>query len=121
MHGRREKNKGMKIVGRELKTEFITLVKEELKEFRQHVERVKTQYEEIRKLKEELPDGHSTGTDIWIFSDNYVCSHAEESQSPYYGKDAVTIHPVAIYYRDHTHEIKQKSLVFTSDDRQHNA
>ena len=40
------------------KEDFKELLKIELLAFRDHVERVSTQYRDIKRLRENLPDGH---------------------------------------------------------------
>ncbi|KAL3847444.1 hypothetical protein ACJMK2_018350 [Sinanodonta woodiana] len=55
------------------------------------------------------------------FAENYTCGFAEEIQSAYFDKNAVTLHPVVIYTKDKEDEVKvkQKSQVVVSDELSH--
>ena len=99
----------------EFKTTFI----KELGDFRGHIHRVATQYNEIRYLRENLPDGHMTVQ--MDFAENYSCSHSSEIQSAYYSKPQVTLHPVVVHYNTTNNAITHKSFVFTSDVTTHDS
>ncbi|KAL3875659.1 hypothetical protein ACJMK2_033589 [Sinanodonta woodiana] len=55
------------------------------------------------------------------FAENYICGFAEEIQSAYFDKNAVTLHPVVIYTKDKEDEVKvkHKLLVVVSDELSH--
>lgn len=91
----------------------------ELREFRKHVHRVKVQYGQSRRLKEILPSNHAICH--MDFAENYTCGFAEEIQSAYFDKNAVTLHPVVIYYtkEETENDVKHKSLVLVSDELSH--
>lgn len=112
--------KRMQIVTSERpREEFATLMRTELREFRKHVHRVKVQYGQSRRLKEILPSNHAICH--MDFAENYTCGFAEEIQSAYFDKNAVTLHPVVIYYtKEETgNDVKHKSLVVVSDELSH--
>ena len=96
------------------------ILRKELLGFREHIRRVKTQYEQSRKLKEELPTEHAICH--MDFAENYIYTFSEEIQSTYFDKGAVTLHPVVVYTRDPTtNDIQHKSFVVVSDETSHNA
>ena len=88
--------------------------------FKEHAIRARTQYAEVRRLKENLYPGHSVV--IMDFSENFVCDYLEEVQSSYYNKPSVSLHPVVIYFKDETDgSLKHKSYIYCSDDTDHKA
>lgn len=101
------------------KTDFVALLRSELTEFRKHIHRVKEQYGQSRRLKDILPTTHAICH--MDFAENYTCGFAEEIQSAYFDKNAVTLHPVVIYTKDKEDEVKvkHKSLVVVSDELSH--
>ncbi len=111
-----------RIVSQTLKRDdFIEKAKEQIVSFRCHAARVKTQYIELKKLKDNLPADH-----IIIqmdFAENYSCSESSENvQSSYWNKTGVTLHPCVVYSRDSTEEnLQHKSYVYISDVLHHNS
>jgi hypothetical protein len=64
------------------KAVYLTEFESELDQFEEHVGRVKHQYEELRKLRENLPKGDVV---VWMaLAENYICSSFEEVQSAYW-------------------------------------
>ena len=103
----------------EAKASFIDKFVREMKAFQAHVKRVKTQYEQTRLLKQNLPDSHVT---VQVdFAENYACNYAEEVQSAYYSKQQVTIHPAVMHFGNATEESPQshKSFAIISDETAH--
>lgn len=116
-----QKKSVMKVVNITMKPdEFMSHLKTQIEDFDQHVIRIKTQYSEMKNLKENLPDNHCI---IHMdFSENYSCKSVQEIQSAYWNQTAVTLHPVVVYYRkDGSDKIQHKSYVFISDEMGHNA
>ena len=77
------------------KSDFVTQVKKII-DFRSHVSREQKQYTELRNLKNKICPEH-----VLIqmdFAENFACSHADEVQSAYHSKPAVTLHSAVIYY-----------------------
>lgn len=110
----------MKIVEQSANKEaFIEDFKKDLEDFRNHTQRVKKQYAELRNLKQNLPLNEAM---IQMdFSENFTCRSLEEIQSAYWNQTSVTIHPAVIYFRDKEGEVQHKSVVTISDEGSHSA
>ena len=66
------------------KDDFKEIMTNEMTEFRQHVERVKNQYTQMRILRENLPEKEVV---FWMdFAENFVCSSVEAVQSSYWNQ-----------------------------------
>ena len=85
-------------------------------EFKGHVNRVYKQYEEIKRLKENLPTNHLLVQ--MDFAENYSCKSVEEIQTAYWNQTGVTLHPVVVYYKKNG-ETQHKSYVVVSDEMSH--
>ncbi|XP_060564531.1 uncharacterized protein LOC132723774 [Ruditapes philippinarum] len=84
--------------------------------FEQHVQRVREQYQQVRLLKESLPED-----EIMVqmdFAENYSCRSLNEIQTAYWNQTMVTIHPAVAYFRENG-ELKHKSYVLISDEMAH--
>ena len=100
------------------KEAFITLVTEECSRFRKHVSRVQTQYKQIRKLRENLPDNEVL---LWMdFAENYNCTSVEEVQSAYWNSQMISLHTMVTYFPKN-HQKQVQSYVAMSDNLNHNA
>ncbi|KAL3862797.1 hypothetical protein ACJMK2_008743 [Sinanodonta woodiana] len=98
--------------------DFKQLIKNELSAFRDHVERVSTQYREMKRLRENFPDGHIlVQMDL---SENLVCSSVEEIQSAYWNMSMISLHTMVVYFPNN-HSKKLQSIVAISDLINHNA
>ena len=101
------------------KDDFLHFFEEKITDFKQHVYRVRQQYKESQKLKENLPkDDAIVQMD---FAENYSCKGVDDIQSAYWNQTAVTLHPVVIYYKDDNESLKHDSLVLVSDEMGHNS
>ena len=100
------------------KEEFIKVVKEEIMEFKDSVERVKNQYNQVKRLKEILPNNNVLVQ--MDFAEDYKCQSQDEIQSAYWNTTQVTINPAVVYYKDDDN-LKHKRFVFVSDEPGHNA
>ena len=99
------------------KEEFVTKFENQIDEFGSHVERVSTQYSQIRTLKEKLPDHHMI---IQMdFAENYSCRSLEEVQSAYFNQTTVTLHPMVVYYNDEDGALAHQSFIMVSDEMSH--
>jgi len=90
----------------------------QLQLFEQHVQRVREQYQQVRKLKENLPED-----EVMVqmdFAENYSCRSLNEPQPAYWNLTMVTLHPVVAYYKDNG-ELKHKSYVVVSDELTHSS
>lgn len=106
------------------KQEFKDECLSSISQFREHMRLVNAQYTEIKKLKDNLPQGHVVAQ--LDFSENYSCSSIEEVQSAYWNQTMVTIHPVVIYYKAQDEGsskeiIHHKSYSVISDEMNHTA
>lgn len=100
------------------KHEFLGNFKKELIEFRNHTSRVKSQFEQIQRLKEKLPPTHAICQ--MDFAENYSCGHADEIQTAYFDKCSVTLHPVVLYMRNLEYQLVHESFIYVSDTQSHN-
>jgi len=77
----------------------------DVKEFRAHVDRVKNQYSQMRRRRENLENGHVL---IWMdFAENFTCTALDEVQSAYWTSEQVTLHTSVAYFpktHDKTHK-----------------
>ena len=100
------------------KAEFINDFLKEHNEFKKHVERVRNQYCEMRKLRENLAEGHIV---VWMdFAENYICSSMDEVQSAYWNANMVTLHTQVVYFPA-SHNKNHMSVVGISEVMAHNA
>lgn len=115
-----KKKMTMKVVDSTVnKEDFIAHVTGQMNEFKEHVTRIKTQYAEMKQLKQQLPPNHCIVH--MDFAENYSCKSVQEIQSAYWNKTSVTIHPVVIYYKvDGSDEMLHKSIIIISDEMGHN-
>lgn len=112
--------KKMKLLTVEMeKTQFGELFRKEVKKFREHARRVKIQYEQLKLLKENLPEDHAIVQ--MDFAENYTCQSLEEIQSAYWNASMVTLHPAVAYYHSEDSPLSHKSRVFVSDELGHNS
>ena len=112
--------KKMKIVSFEVrKKEFATTLREDIQKFSEHVARVKTQYDQLKKLKDRLPENHAIVQ--MDFAENYTCQSNEEVQSAYWNASMVTLHPAVAYMQSTDGKMEHNSRVFVSDELGHNA
>ena len=96
------------------KMAFVEHLKQVTTEFQAHVDRMRNQYDEIRRLKNTLPAHHAVVH--MDFAENYTCRTVDEIQSAYWNQTAVTLHPSVVYTQE-----GHKSFVIVSDDVSHNA
>ena len=112
-----QKKNAMKVVNITMKQMNLCLT---IKYFDQHIMRIKTQYSEMKNLKENLPDNHCI---VYMdVSEHYSCKSVQEIQSAYWNQTAVTLHPVVVHYRKAgSDKIQHKSYVFISDEMGNNS
>ncbi|KAL3868111.1 hypothetical protein ACJMK2_040947 [Sinanodonta woodiana] len=78
------------------KTNFIHLMDSQTSEFRNHVKKVKVQYQEMRNLRENLPENEVM---LWMdFAENFVCTSVEAVQFSYGNQAMVSLHTMAVYF-----------------------
>lgn len=83
-------------------------------DFKNHVFRMKRQYEQMRTLKLNLPD-HQLIVQL-DFAGNYMCRSLEEVQSAYFNMSAMTLHPWVAYYKMDNGELGRQSYVTVLDE-----
>ena len=115
-----KKKQVMRVVEQTLSKEnFLSTLVKESEAFREHIKRIRAQYEAIHTLKESLPP-HQMVLQM-DFSENYGCKCQEKVQSAYFNQTSVTLHPMVIYYRDSDNKLAHKSLAVISDTMSHAA
>ena len=114
--------KKMKLLTADMeKTQFGELFKKEVKKFREHARRVKIQYEQLKLLKESLPEDQAIVQMDFAENYMYTCQSLEEVQSAYWNASMVILHPTVAYYRSEDGLLSPKSRVFVSDELGHNS
>lgn len=110
----------MKVVSMTMtKEQFLQYMKQQINDFTEHVYRVRRQYGESMKIKSNLAVDEVVVT--MDFAENYACKSLNEIQSAYWNQNAVTLHPVVLYYKNECGELKHKSMVVVSDEMGHNS
>lgn len=99
------------------KEKFIKHVNSQMSDFDEHVERVSTQYTQIRTLKQTLP-AHEMVVQL-DFAENFSCRSHEEVQSAYFNMTSVTLHPTVVYWKNENGDLTHKSFVTVSDEMSH--
>ncbi|KAK3601948.1 hypothetical protein CHS0354_022506 [Potamilus streckersoni] len=78
------------------KTDFVHLMDSETSEFRNRVRRVKVQYQEMRNLRENLPENEVM---LWMyFAENFLCTSVEAVKSSYWNQAMVSLHTMVVYF-----------------------
>ena len=109
----------MKVVEVQIDREsFIKTVKEEIREFSEHVHRLRSQFQQLKANKELLPAHHMIVQ--MDFAENYSCRSLDEVQTAYWNQTSVTLHPVVVYFRT-DEKLMHKSYVIVSDEMGHSA
>ena len=98
----------------EFKDKFV----QDFDKFSEHNARAKTQYTQLRQLKENLPANR-----IIIqmdFAENFTCASTDAVQSAYWNQATVTLHPCVVYYKE-GEQLKHTSYVYVSHLNHHNS
>ena len=82
------------------KANYIAEFTQEAMDFTEHVNRVRGQYSELRKLKENLAE-HDVILQM-DFAENFSCRSLDEVQTAFWNQSSVTVNPVVAYYRSDT-------------------
>ncbi|KAL3842133.1 hypothetical protein ACJMK2_020181 [Sinanodonta woodiana] len=100
------------------KEAFIEKFDRELNDFREHAKRVTNQYNEMRRLREHLPENEVV---VWMdFAENYGCVSLEEIQSAYWNATSISLHTMVVYSKA-GNDTKIQSYVAVSDVLSHNS
>ncbi|KAL3854847.1 hypothetical protein ACJMK2_014086 [Sinanodonta woodiana] len=89
-----------------------------MKDFTDHVNRVKEQYSQVRDLKANLPNDEMILQ--MDFAENFSCRSLNEIQTAYWNQSMVTLHPVVAYFKEGD-ILKHQSFVVVSDEMSHSA
>ena len=115
-----KKKNVMRIVESEKqKDQFMNILEDMTADFQGHVKRIKTQFTELKALKQNLK--YDEVILLMDFAENYNCKSCEEIQSAYWNQTAVTIHPQIFYYmEEESQSLKHQSIITVSDELGHN-
>jgi hypothetical protein len=102
------------------KDDFSAKFQDEFQDLRKHVHRMKTQYEELDRLRKNLEPLKHVTCQI-DYSENYGCSFQDEPSQVFYDRRQVTIHPMVIHFRDEQGSLQHHSFVGISPERSHSA
>ena len=94
------------------KNEFVKIMKADVSFFREHADRIKKQYRNLKVLKDTLPANNAIMQ--MDFAENYRCQCKKEVQSAYFDGPQVTLHSEA-------GEVKPLSYIIVSDELSHSA
>lgn len=97
---------------------FRENLKKQMKDFTDHVNRVKEQYSQVRDLKANLPNDEMILQ--MDFAENFSCRSLNEIQTAYWNQSMVTLHPVVAYFKEGD-ILKHQSFVVVSDEMSHSA
>ena len=100
--------------------EFVNELSEELEPFASHLFNAKWQYQQYKKLKENLPNDWVLG--VADFAENYRCMYQDEISSAYYQYKQATLHPVVLFHHcPDCNETMTTSCVCITSDLVHDA
>lgn len=98
---------------------FIEEVSDEFEDFRNHNNRVQSQFQSFKYMKESLKSNPDHVCIQMNFAENFGIKEREEIQSAYWNMESVTLHPVVLYYHDDG-EVSHSSFVVVSEVLNHN-
>jgi len=99
------------------RTELLEYAAEQIQDLIPHDFVACSQREYVAGLKATLPrDKVIIAMD---FTMNYNCLIQGAVQSYHWSPKQATVHPTVIYYKDENNELRQKSIIFISDDLDH--
>ena len=101
------------------KNDIVKFMNADVSSVREHPDRIKKQYRNLKILKDTLPENNAIMQ--MDFTDNYRCQCNEEVQSAYFDGPQVTMHPIVVYARNEAGEVKPSSYIIVSDELSHNA
>lgn len=92
-------------------------LKAQLQPFARHVYNVKRQFNELKYLKENLPEGEIIIQED--FSENFQIKYQQEIMAAHWSNDSVTIFPAVVYYKDKRGDLQHNSYAVVSDEMAH--
>ena len=111
-------NKMRKVTKTEPRADLYKALCQRLVKFAAHICNAVSQLSAYKKCKESLKKGEAAC--VIDFAENYVCRQYAESQTTYYVRNSVTIHPMVLIFPENS-EVKRDSVVCISDDLTHDA
>lgn len=103
-------------------TQAVMELSTELKPLAEHIFVASWQQDQFSKLQKRVPEGCVLLN--MDFSENFMCVSQNEVQTAHWGHEQVTIHPTVAYYqcqKEGCEETVIESLIFITDDKQHDA
>ena len=89
----------------------------QLQPFGRHVYNVKRQYNELRYLKENLPQGEVIIQED--FAENFQIKHQQEIMAAHWSNDVVTLFPAVVYYKSERGHLQHASYAIVSNETAH--
>ena len=111
-------SKMRKVTKTETRSKFIKALCKRLVGYPLHMVNAMSQLSAYKKCKQGLKPGQAVC--VIDFAENYVCRQYKESQTTYYTRNSVTIHPMVLIFPE-SNAVKRDSVVCISDDLQHDA
>jgi hypothetical protein len=102
------------------KENFLEKCHDEFEELRQHIARIKNQYQQIKLLRQNLEPMKQVTCQI-DYAENYNCCQQDEPSGAFYDRRQITIHPMVVHFNDIDHNLQHRSYVGVTDERSHAA
>ena len=102
------------------KEDFTERFEDEFSELREHVVRMKNQYEHLDLVKKYLSP-LTRVTCQMDYSENFACSYQDEPAQAFYDRSMVTVHPMVVHYVNQENKLEHKSFVGISEEKSHSA
>jgi hypothetical protein len=102
------------------KEDFISKFEDDFTKLREHVKRMKNQFQELERLKTNLPRLTHASCQM-DYSENHCCTFQDEPAQAFFDRRQVTIHPMVIHYNDTEGTLQHKSFVGISPEKGHTA
>ena len=100
--------------------QFIEIFEDEFILLRDHIRRITTQFQQMKKLRENL----DTEVEITVqldYAENYSCIFQDEPSQVFYDRNLLTVHPMIAHFRDHEGNLLHKSFAGISNITNHAA
>jgi hypothetical protein len=100
--------------------QFTLRFEEEFADLREHVKRMRNQFDQMNLLKGNMPPLRHVTCQM-DFSENYACRYQDEPAAAFYDRSQVTIKPMVIHYKDANSQMQHKSFVGITGEKGHSA
>ncbi|XP_070203171.1 uncharacterized protein [Littorina saxatilis] len=99
---------------------LLAELREELTFLAGHLFRANWLHQQFEAMRKSTPFPPKTVGMVLDFAENFNCTYQDEVQSAHWHHELATVHPIVTYYAyAHCQECVTESLVFISDDKQH--